>query len=200
MRANVALHGAWWFSGQQLDALVGQGYRTHKENAFPVGSGLQGTTTDVVSHLSYTPNQYFDLTTRQRFDHHNFDVRYVDALATVGPSYLRLSGGYIFSSDNLYTYYESAPSGTLPTTPRNEITLGASTSYGRWKLNASMRQDVATGQMVSVGFGGSYENECFIFGADFSRRYTSVNGDSGATIVLLQVTFKTVGTFGYHAM
>ena len=200
MRANVALHGAWWFSGQQLDALVGQGYRTHKENAFPVGSGLQGTTTDVVSHLSYTPNQYFDLTTRQRFDHHNFDVRYVDALATVGPSYLRLSGGYIFSSDNLYTYYESAPSGTLPTTPRNEITLGASTSYGRWKLNASMRQDVATGQMVSVGFGGSYENECLIFGADFSRRYTSVNGDSGATIVLLQVTFKTVGTFGYHAM
>jgi LPS-assembly protein len=200
MRANVALHGAWWFGNQQLDALVGQGYRVKKDDAFPVGSGLEGTTTDVVSHLSYTPNQYFDFTSRQRFDHRNFDVRYVDAMASTGPSYLRLSAGYIFTNDNLYNYYEQTPSSSLPNTPRNEISLGANSTYGQWKLHASVRDDLATGQLVSIGAGGSWENECLIFSVLFDRRYTSVDGDNGATTMLLQVTFKTVGTFGYHSL
>ena len=56
-----------------------------------------------------------------------------------------------------------------------------------------------TSQMVSVLAGGSYEDECFIFDISFYRRYTSVNGDGGASSVLFQITLKTVGEFGFHA-
>ena len=46
---------------------------------------------------------------------------------------------------------------------------------------------------------GTYDDECFTFDVNFSKRYTSLNGDSGNTIILFQITFKTVGQFGFHA-
>ena len=35
--------------------------------------------------------------------------------------------------------------------------------------------------------------------ANVGRRYTSYAGDNGSTLVLFQITFKTVGQFGFHA-
>jgi LPS-assembly protein len=201
VRANVALHGAWYLPGnQQVDAQVGQAYRLQKDSAFPVGSGLEDTVSDVVTHLSYMPSQWFDVTTRERFDHRNFNVRFADALASTGPSWLRLTGGYIYSAYNPYFYYDSVPSGTLNSTPRNEVTLGASTSYGPWRAHGVARRDLQTGKLVTIAAGGAYEDECFIFDVDFVKRYTSINGDSGASAILFQVTFKTVGTFGFHGL
>jgi LPS-assembly protein len=201
LRANVALHGAWYFpDGQQIDAQVGQAYREHPDNAFPVGSGLNQTVSDVVSHVSYIPSSWLDFTARQRFDPHSFDLRYMDALVSGGPSWLRLSTGYLYSAYNPFLYYDTVPTGNLGDTPRNEITVGASTQYGPWKVHVSARRNLQNDSMVSAGAGGSYENECFIFSVDFYRRYTSVDFDNGATTILFQITLKTVGTFGFHGL
>ncbi len=54
--------------------------------------------------------------------------------------------------------------------------------------------------MVSVAVSGKYEDECFAFSTTFYRRYTSLDGDDGASTILFQITLKTVGTFGYHAL
>ena len=35
VRANVALHGAWYLGGTTFDGLIGQSYRTTKNNLFP---------------------------------------------------------------------------------------------------------------------------------------------------------------------
>jgi LPS-assembly protein len=201
MRANVALHGAWYFPDhEQVDALIGQGYRARDDGAFPAGSGLNTTVTDVVSHLNYMPNSWFDIATRERFDHSNFTLRYADAVASGGPSWLRLSGGYLYSSYNPYYYYDTVPTGYLPNTPRNEVQLGLTTKYGHWRLTASARRDLYLGKMVDAGLGGAYEDECFIFNVQFYRRYVSIDGDNGASTLLFQLTFKTVGTFGFHGL
>jgi LPS-assembly protein len=200
-RAAAALHGAWYFpNGQQIDAQIGQAWRTHDDNAFPVGSGLNGTVSDVVSHVSYIPNSWFDVTTRQRFDPHTFDLRFFDGLVTGGPSWLRLSTGYLYSAYNPYLYYDTIPTGNLGDTPRSELTAAAATGYGPWKVHVSARRDLHNDSMVSATAGASYEDECFIFSIDFYRRYTSVDFDSGASTILFQVTFKTVGTFGFHGL
>ena len=200
MRANVALHANWSFpGGAQIDGLVGQGYRLQKDTAFAVGSGLRDTVTDIVSHLSYTPNQYFDLTSRQRFDHRNMNIRFVDAIASTGPQYLRLSGGYLYTFNNPYSLYDSPAAQSVLSTPRNEITLSASTRAGPWRLAASGQRELATGKMVGLGVEGAYDDECFTFDVSFFRRYTSVDHDNGATTILFQITLKTVGAFGFHA-
>ena len=202
MRANVAMHGAWYLpSGASFDALIGQGYRAQKDTAFPENTGLRDTATDIVGHLAYTPNRYLDLTTQERVDHKTFDLRYIDGLASTGPAWARLNVGYIYSTYDPFSEYDAPP--TVPPAtqlPLHEITVGGSTAYGPWKLNAVARRDVQLSQMVSVGAGASYEDECFIFNISYNRRYTSINNDHGATIVLFQITLKTVGEFGFNAL
>ena len=80
------------------------------------------------------------------------------------------------------------------------MTVGASTNYGHWRLHASARRDLETNQMVSTAIGGAYENECAIFDVEFTRRYTSLDGDNGATSLIFQITLKTVGTFGFNSL
>jgi LPS-assembly protein len=205
VRANVALHASWYFDGGGvLDGLVGQSFRERPDKAFPTGSGLEGRSSDVVSHLTFTPNRYFDITTRQRFDHKTFDIKFADALVSGGPEVLRLNAGYIYSAVNPYTYYDTSPYNTAPPAvptgpPRNEVSLGANSRFGPWKLNASARRDLQLSKFTSIGGGGSYEDECFIFDVKYYRRYTSVNNDRGSTTILFTVTLKTVGQFGFHA-
>jgi LPS-assembly protein len=100
---------------------------------------------------------------------------------------------------NPYTFYDNPTVTQAFFQPRNEVTVGATTSYDKFRLNAYARRDVALNKMVAAGVRATYEDECFIFDANVSRRYTSLNGDTGSTLVLFQITFKTVGQFGFHA-
>jgi LPS-assembly protein len=200
MRASVALHAAWNFdSGAVIDGLIGQSYREKDDKAFTAESGLQGKVSDVVGHVSFTPNKYFDLTSQYRLNHDNFDVRFVDALASGGPDAFRLNAGYLYSAVNPYLYYDQAPTAAPAGPPRNEVSLGGTTKYGPWKLSGSVRDDIRLGKLVTLVGDASYEDECFIFDAKFIRRYTSVNNDGGSTTLLFTVTLKTVGQFGFHA-
>lgn len=201
MRANVALHAAWYATGgTRLDAQIGQAFRARPDPAFLPGSGLERTASDFVSHISITPNAYFDLTSRQRFDNRSLKPRFIDAIATAGPSWLKVNGGYLYSVTNPFNYYDTAATSALAQVPRNEVTLGASTQYGPWSFRASGRRDVRLNKMVALGLGTTYEDECFIFDVSFTRRYTSINNDRGASTILFQLTFKTVGQFGFHAL
>jgi LPS-assembly protein len=200
-RVNVALHGAWYFGqGSSVDALIGQGYRLNKDNAFPAGSGLADTATDVVSHLAVTVNKYLDVTTRQRFNRRTGQVQYADVLASAGTDLLRVNAGYLYSVNNPYLLYDSASPPASAYLPRNEVTLGATSKIGDWKVRGWGRRDVRTNQMVGLGTGATYEDECFVFDVSFFRRYTSINGDHGASTILFQITLKTVGQFGFHAL
>ena len=200
-RAAVALHGAaYWPGGGLVDAQVGQAYRLHKDSAFLTGSGLENTASDIVGHVTVSPDPVFDITTRARFDRRTLQTRFVDALASTGPSWLRVNVGYIYSPYSSFNYYDAPPTGTLVgTAPRNEGTVGINASLHRYALGGYARRDLATGKMVAAGVSGSYEDECFVLSGNLYRRFSSLDGDNGATTVLFQVTLKTVGTFGFHA-
>jgi LPS-assembly protein len=217
-RANIGLHYSWYFgNGQNVDALIGQGYRTSPDPAFPVNSGLSQTVTDIVSHFDYTPNQYLDFTTRERFDHYNYDLRFFDGLVDAGPSWLRFSGGYIYETYNPYTYYDTVPSGILvankivadtfvpgggylSTGPVSEATVGLNVKYGHWSFGGSVIRDMHLGTLSDTGATLTYDDECFTLSANYFRRYTSIDGDNGATTLYFQITLKTIGSFNVNGM
>ena len=204
-RANVGLHGAWFFpSGMSVDTLVGQSYRTHEDNIFPIGSGLNKTVSDVVGRMTLIPSEYLDFTMRGRFRSNDFAPQYGEAIAGFGVPALRLNVGYVYDVTNPYNLYDTSPGLVVPVsilapTPHNEVSLGGTAKYGHWRLTGYARRDLATNTMVAVGATGAYEDECFIFAVNFYRRYTTLNGDNGSQAVLFQVTFKTIGQFGFHA-
>jgi LPS-assembly protein len=216
IRVNAGLQGAWKFpSGAAIDGLVGEAFRVQKSSPWWVGSGLENQVSDIVSRVSFTPGSDFDLTTRARFDPHNrMTVTFADAQASAGPQSLRLSTGFIHSSTNPYFTYDYGPTGVFwggdgkaqPTAtqlyaaPREEISVGMSSHYGKWRFSSSAQTDIHTHRMDSMNVGAAYENECAIFNLTFYKRYTSVGGDNGDTVVLFQITLKTVGQFGFHPM
>jgi LPS-assembly protein len=203
IRANVALHGVWYLAGTTFDTLIGQSYRTNKNTAAPVWSGLRDQVSDVVARASFAPTDWLNLTYRTRLDHRDFSVRMADALATVGVSKFSVTGGYIYTTYDPYTLYNQPPpppAGNPFYTPRNEITLGVSSNWGNYRFNGWMRRDLQLKQMVAAGADAAYEDECYILDFRFYRRSTSFNGDNGSTTVLVQVTLKTIGQFGYKAL
>ena len=222
VRVSAALKGNWKFpDGQNLGGLVGQSYRMQKSSPWMIGSGLEKQASDIVSRVSYAPGQFVDFTARARFDpHRRMTVSFADVVSTVGPQALKVSAGYIHSSINPYFTYDYPPGMFVPAgvlyggngktplsqlgepypAPRDEVTVGVSTRYGAWRLSGSAQADLRTHQMTSVGVGGAYENECFIFNLIAYKRYTSLGSDHGDSVVLFQITLKTVGQFGFHPM
>lgn len=203
VRAAVALHGAWYLGGTTFDGLIGQAYRTTPDNIFPVQSGLHDTVSDIVARASFAPTQWLDLTYRTRLDKHSLATRFAEALGTLRFNHFNISGGYLYSAFNPYTYYDQAPpppTGSAFYFPRNEVSLSAGANFGHYQFSGFVRRDLATNRMVAFGGDSIYENECIIWDLRVFRRNLSINGDSGSTTVLFLVTFKTIGQFGYRAL
>lgn len=205
LRANVGVHGSWVVDGVNVDALVGQSYKNHTDNSLPPLSGLNRRVSDVVSRVAVTPASWLDIQARSRVDPFAGDLRFADVLASAGKPIFRPTLGYLYSATNPYYLYDQSPLTQLPGgypssyfSPRNEITVGASSQYGEYKVSGYVRRDLHQSRFDAVGLRGTYEDECFIFDVNFYKRYTSINNDSGGTTVLFTITLKTVGQFGFH--
>ncbi|HET6184989.1 MAG TPA: LPS assembly protein LptD [Acetobacteraceae bacterium] len=202
-RLAVAMHGAWYLGGMAFDSLIGQSYRTTRDTWLPEQTGLRDQVSDIVGRATFTPASWLDVTYRTRLSHQTLRSNYSEIVAAAGVPRFNLSVGYIYSPYDPYYYFDQAP--PPPTTsgfytPRHEITVGASTKWGYYRLTGFARRDIATGQMVAAGGDAIYEDECFIADLRFYRRFTNYNGDNGATTLLVQFTFKTVGQFGFSAL
>jgi LPS-assembly protein len=205
VRLNAALEGTWYLGGTTFDAFIGQSYRDTKSSVFPQYTGLHNQASDIVARVSFAPAPWLDVTYRTRLDSTTFVTHMADTIFTVGVPKLRLNGGYLYTTYDPYTLFDTAPPPTPATDPsffqpRNEVTLGASSSWGMYRFSAYARRDLTTNSMVAVGADAIYEDECFIADLKFYRRYTSIDNDGGSTALLLLFTFKTIGQFGYRAL
>src|SRR6185437_7063106 len=145
VRANVAMHGAWYLGGTTFDSLLGQSYRATKNTLFPANSGLSDQVSDVVARASFAPTTWLNMTYRTRLDHKSLNTRFADAVATVGVPQFSMTGGYIYTTFNPYTFYDQPPpppAGSSFYFPRNEITLGASSRLGNYRFSTWARRDL----------------------------------------------------------
>lgn len=205
VRLNAALHGTWYLGGTTFDGFIGQSYRDGKSNVFAQYTGLHDAVSDIVGHVMFSPTSWLDAMYRFRFDHKTLATRVADGTLSVGVPKLRLTAGYLYTTYDPYTLFDTAQPPT-PTSdpqffqPRDEITLSVSSDWGRYHVGGFARRDLTHHDMVAMGGDASYQDECFMVDLRFYRRYTSINGDNGATVLLLQFTFKTIGQFGYNVL
>jgi LPS-assembly protein len=202
-RLNLGLHGAWYLNGTAFDSLIGQSYRTFKDNLFAENTGLHNQVSDVVARASFAPTQWLDLTYRTRLDQATLATRMIDAFTTIGMGAFSVNAGYLYTTDNPYQLFDQPlppPTTTTFNTPRREITLGTTMRWGAYRVTGSLQRNLQTNQMDTVAGDLIYEDECFIADLKLNRRYTSYDGDHGSSAVLVQLTFKTVGAFGFRAL
>ena len=130
-------------------------------------------------------------------------TRMIDAFTTIGTGAFSVNFGYLYTADNPYQLYDQPlppPSTSTVYTPRREITMGTTARWGNYHMSVSGQRNMQTSKLDTLVADAAYEDECFIMDLRLSRRYTSFNGDSGSSALLLQLTFKTVGAFGFRAL
>jgi LPS-assembly protein len=205
VRLNAALHGTWYLGGTTFDGFIGQSYRDGTDNVFPAYTGLHNQVSDIVARATFSPASWLDVTYRTRLDAQTWATHMADTVFSVGVPKFRINGGYLYTTYDPYTLFDTAPPPTPATDPtffqaRDEISLGASSNWGPYRFSTFARRDLTHNEMVAVGADAIYEDECFIVDLKFYRRYTSINNDNGATALLILFTFKTIGQIGYRAL
>lgn len=132
----------------------------------------------------------------------------IDATANFGTHVLNFSTGYLYTSTNPYLLYDTAsPTGQITIDPpaayfipRKEVTANVNANIGPWTLGAGVQRDLQLGQFDNANFAVGWQNDCFGVTLTYAQRFTSYNLDTGNTIVLLQFTFKTLGSVGFNAL
>ena len=71
-------------------------------------SGLRDEVSDIVARGTFSPTNWLDVTYRTRLDKSSLATHYAEAVSSVGVEKFRVSGGYIYTNTNPYTYYEQA--------------------------------------------------------------------------------------------
>ncbi|QNT79621.1 LPS-assembly protein LptD [Entomobacter blattae] len=217
IRANVGIHANWRWDGREIDALVGESFQAHvQKNRIYAGgktyditdanSGLSHKASDIVGRVRFVPTDWLNITARSRFDPHSSKVTFGDGLINAGIPLFNVNAGYLWQPNTPYYYYARRVN-NVPTSlffqDTSEITMGVSTQIQQndietWHASVFSRRSLARNQFVTVGGSVGYANDCFAFDTLFLKQYTAIGGQNRNFNVLFNLTFKTIGTFGFN--
>jgi LPS-assembly protein len=208
-RVDYALHAAWYFpDGALMDGLIGQSYSFHKNFDYLPESGLTDNVSDIVARAMVAPTPWFNVVYRTRLSHSDLSVQMMDTTANFGNHTLSVYGGYLYTTTNPYSLYDTpSPTGQITLDPpaayfepRQEFTSGLSSNIGQWSVAGGVQRNLQTGQFDEANFTVGWQNDCFGASLLYAQRFTSFNYDTGSTLVLLQFTLKTLGSVGFNAL
>lgn len=185
-RANVGFRYAiYGDGGGQATALLGQSFRLRDNNSFSAASGLREQSSDYVGRIMLSPTPNLLAIHRFRIDNNDFGIQRneVNLLGKAGP----------VTAEVGYAYFSADQSTTTKT--REEIILGTIIKLDEyWRLFGRARRDMAEHKPVSNQVGFGYEDECFDISLGFYQTFVRDRDIEPENSVLLQVTFKTLGT------
>jgi LPS-assembly protein len=182
-RVNAGFRAAAYFDEGFVEALIGQSFRFHEDNAFTEQSGLRNQQSDYVGRLTVQPDDNFRLVHRFRIDQSAFRYERNEIYAEAfDPEWYTFKAGYLLLE----------PEPLIPL-QRQEVSLeGRVRALQHMWLRASGRRDLADEQMIESKFGISYDDDCAEFGVDLRRRFTRDRDIEPATSLLFTFRLKGV--------
>ena len=185
-RLNAGIRYAAYFDGGLAEAVLGESFRVHQDEAFSAASGLRDQQSDYVGSVTLQPIDHFRIVNRFRINHDGFDYErnelYAEAFDT---DLYSLKAGYL----------KLAPDPTDPTLldGREELSLdGRVQAVKYWWVDAAARRNLVDNEMIETRFGIAYEDECAVFGVDIRREFTRGIGVVPATSLLFTFRLKGV--------
>jgi LPS-assembly protein len=182
-RVNAGVRAAAYFDEGFVEAILGQSYRFHEDDAFTEESGLRNQQSDFVGRLTIQPDGNVRIVNRFRIDQSAFRFERNEVYAEAYDNDL-----YSFKAG--YILLEPEP---LIPLQREEVNLSGSVRAidSIW-FRASGRKDLADDQMIESKIGLSYVDDCAEFGIDFRRRFTRDRDIEPASSFLFTFRLKGV--------
>jgi len=200
-RFNYGLNWSFFDNEEgRASFFAGQTYRFYKDHDFPNGSGLESNLSNVVTSIDISPQQYFDLTYRNRIDVSNGEVRRHELGSNIGTPALNTSVRYVFfdkqeSDEN--SDDEGEDEEGIVTQDRQELDFAINAQLTRmWRARIRGIRDLEANSQRSIGLTLSYEDECLLFSVGYRRRNFDDRDLEASDAIFFRVTFKTIGGFG----
>lgn len=181
-----------------VEVFLGQSYSLSTPQRKRMIQGLHRHASDYVGRVQATPFSWLSLNYRFRLDQKSFNTRVTEVGGAVGPSIAKLSTTYVFISKH---------AGTRDNRDFNQINLVFSSQFTKnWTLYAKIIRNLEPKQEEDVfnkhngylekGVGLMYIDDCFGLGLTAKRQYYRAVDLRPATVYLVTLYLKNIGTFG----
>ncbi len=178
---------------QRFGAFLGQQYRYRTESAAPAGSGLDTRFSDIVGRLNARPHPWLATTYRFQIDNANRSLLRSVSSLSLGPTALR------------YTLSHARIDRDLQPTAASSINqlghaLGIVFSEN-WRAQGRVIQALDNGNDILVG-GATlfYEDDCFIWGIDLTRRNIGRAELPPDTALLFRIALRNLGELSLRGL
>lgn len=174
-------------NGGSSEIFFGQSYRLTKNRVFAEDSGLRHRLSDFVGRVSIHPFDNLDLLYRFRLDRNSLDPRRHEVSFSAGPKAFHVGASYLLFNESP----KFADFGH-----REEVAGYVSSQLTKyWSVAGRTRWRLAGPDKGPITHGVSltYEDECTIISADFSRNFSVDRDIRPSTEFFVRVVFKRVG-------
>jgi len=191
-RANIGL--LYSFLGENggfARVSLGESFHIAGENSFDLGSGLDGTQSDLVGAIVFQPWDNLGLSYQARVEEDLSRVNVQEAVANFGFNRFSGSLGYI--------YLNSEPSaGRVDTFER--IEADASFRFTEaWSLFGGFKYDLVDDLFSSKSAGIAFDCDCMSAKLTYTETDSTVTGDEIDRTLKLSVELRTIGQTGFSA-
>jgi LPS-assembly protein len=175
----------------EFSGTFGQSYAFSGGSDFSERAGVGDGLSDYVGAFYVRPSPLLDLSYRFRLAKDEARFRRSDALASLGPAFLRFNVGYVNLSRGPDTLSDADG---FETESREEIVLGARAQLTpRIAVGAQTRRDLTENQTVANQVGLVYTHPCLVLAAGFEQRFTPDAQLGNETAFLVRIAFENLG-------
>lgn len=174
-----------------IELFLGQNYSFSKPNAQEKFQGIRNGSSDYVGRTQVSPWSWLDLTYRFRLAQQSFKPLVSEVGGSLGPALAKLSGTYVFISKD---------AGTLDKKDFQQLRVTFSSQFTKYltfsaNLLQNLRNKKDGGGVLSKGVDLTYRDDCFTLGATVTRQYFVARDVKPATLFIVTLGFKNIGSF-----
>ena len=191
-RANIGLLYSFLAdNGGFVRMSLGESFHIAGENSFDLGSGLDGTKSDLVGAIVFQPWNNLGLSYQARVEEDLSSINVQEAFANFTMDRLSGSLGYV--------YLDSEPNAGREETIE-QIEGDASFRFTEaWSLFGGVKYDLAEEQFLSKAAGVAFDCDCMSAKLTYSETNTTDLGDETDRTLKISVELRTIGQTSYSA-
>jgi LPS-assembly protein len=180
-------------SQQRASVFLGQQYRVNPESALPLGSGAETRFSDFVGRVSLIPHPWLSGSYRFQMDNASRELLRSIAGISLGPSALR----YGLSHARIDRSIQPSARQSI-----NQLSQSVTARIDEvWRVSGRVVQALGVDRGVLVaGATLIYEDDCFLWGLDFTRRNIGRADIPPDTALLFRFGFRNLGEMALRGL
>ncbi len=172
-----------------VGAFLGQSFRISSDESVPRAAGTDGSFSDLVGRLDFSPIPFVDASYRFRFDQDDFSSRRNELNLGLGPPALRLNLDYTALDDDESFLVEDPGE-------REELFVQLNTRFARdWSAEVSHRRDLQAGNSLLTRLGLTWHCDCMLVNIQAERRFFEDRDLDPEFRVMVRVGLRHLGEF-----